>query len=75
MVVALLNAVNLIDGMDGLAAGIMIIALGFTFVVSIIDKAYFVTFISGILCGVFSGFTYSTFRPQKYSWVIQALIL
>ena len=35
-VVALFNAINLIDGMDGLASGIVIIALIFSLVVSII---------------------------------------
>ena len=64
-VVALLNAVNLIDGMDGLAAGIMMIALGFTFVVSIIEGAYFVTLISGILFGGLLGFYIFNFPPAK----------
>ncbi len=64
-VVALLNAVNLIDGMDGLAAGIMMIALGFTFVVSVIEGAYFVTLISGILFGGLLGFYIFNFPPAK----------
>ena len=64
-VVALLNAVNLIDGMDGLASGIMMIALGFTFVVSIIEGAYFVTLISGMLFGGLLGFYIFNFPPAK----------
>jgi len=64
-VVALLNAVNLIDGMDGLAAGIMMIALGFTFVVSLLEQAYLVTLISGILCGSIFGFYVFNFPPAK----------
>ena len=64
-VVALLNAVNLIDGMDGLASGIMMIALGFTFVVSIIEKVYLVSFVSGILFGGIAGFYIFNFPPAK----------
>ena len=64
-VVSLLNAVNLMDGMDGLASGIMIISLGFTFVISVVEANYFVTSLSGILIGSILGFYIFNFPPAK----------
>lgn len=64
-VVALLNAVNLIDGMDGLASGIMIISLCFTFCISILEGNYFVTALSGILIGSLLGFYIFNFPKAK----------
>ena len=64
-VVALLNAVNLIDGMDGLAAGILIIVMSFTFVIGIIESNFFVSLISGILLGSLVGFYIFNFPPAK----------
>lgn len=64
-VVAIINAVNLIDGMDGLASGIMIIALGFTFVISVVEANYLVTFLSAILMGSIAGFYAFNFPPAK----------
>ncbi len=64
-VVALINAVNLIDGMDGLASGILIIAMAFTMVISIIERNMFVTLVSGILTGSLIGFYIFNFPPAK----------
>jgi UDP-GlcNAc:undecaprenyl-phosphate GlcNAc-1-phosphate transferase len=64
-VVAIMNAVNLIDGLDGLASGIMIIALSFTFVISIIEANYFVAIISIVLTGSILGFYIFNFPPAK----------
>ncbi len=64
-VVAIINAVNLIDGMDGLASGIMIIALGFTFVISVVEANYLVTFLSAILMGSIAGFYVFNFPPAR----------
>lgn len=64
-VVALLNAVNLIDGMDGLASGIIMISLAFTFAISIFEANYFVTGVSGILIGSILGFYIFNFPPAK----------
>jgi len=64
-VVALLNAVNLIDGMDGLASGIMIISLGFTFTISLIESNYMVACLSSILMGSILGFYIFNFPPAK----------
>lgn len=64
-VTALINAVNLIDGMDGLASGILIIVMGFTFVIGIIESNFFVSLISGILLGSLIGFYIFNFPPAK----------
>ncbi len=64
-VTALLNAVNLIDGMDGLASGILIIVMGFTFVIGIIESNYFASLVSGILLGSLLGFYIFNFPPAK----------
>ena len=64
-VVALINAVNLMDGMDGLASGMMIISLVFTFCISIVEGNYFVTALSGILTGSILGFYIFNFPKAK----------
>ena len=64
-VVSLINAVNLMDGMDGLASGIMIISLIFTFCISILEGNYFVTALSGILIGSILGFYIFNFPKAK----------
>ncbi|MCX6112745.1 MAG: MraY family glycosyltransferase [Proteobacteria bacterium] len=64
-VVALINAVNLMDGMDGLASGIMIISLIFTFWISTLEGNYFVTTLSGILIGSIFGFYIFNFPKAK----------
>ncbi|HOW17179.1 MAG TPA: MraY family glycosyltransferase, partial [bacterium] len=64
-VVALFNAVNLIDGMDGLASGILMIALGFSLVISLIELNLFAALICGILLGSIMGFYIFNFPPAK----------
>lgn len=64
-VVALLNAVNLIDGMDGLASGILIIVMSFTFVIGLIESNLFVSLVSVILLGSLLGFYIFNFPPAK----------
>ncbi|MBN1114799.1 MAG: undecaprenyl/decaprenyl-phosphate alpha-N-acetylglucosaminyl 1-phosphate transferase [Oligoflexia bacterium] len=64
-VVTLLNAVNLIDGIDGLASGILIIAFIFTFAISLIEKNYFLALMSGLLTGSILGFYVFNFPPAK----------
>jgi UDP-GlcNAc:undecaprenyl-phosphate/decaprenyl-phosphate GlcNAc-1-phosphate transferase len=64
-VVAFLNAVNFIDGLDGLAAGMVIIALCFSAVISAIDGNYFVTLVSSTLAAATIGFFVFNFYPAK----------
>jgi len=64
-VVALFNAVNLIDGMDGLATGIMIIVLSFSLVISVVEQNFFVALLCGILLGSLAGFYIFNFPPAK----------
>jgi UDP-GlcNAc:undecaprenyl-phosphate GlcNAc-1-phosphate transferase len=64
-VVALINAVNLIDGMDGLAAGILIIAMVFTTSIAIMERNFFVTLVCCILTGSLIGFYIFNFPPAK----------
>jgi UDP-GlcNAc:undecaprenyl-phosphate GlcNAc-1-phosphate transferase len=57
-VVAIANAVNLIDGLDGLAAGIVAIAAGAFFV-------YVGPLVAVIVCGVCLGFLPHNFHPAR----------
>jgi UDP-GlcNAc:undecaprenyl-phosphate GlcNAc-1-phosphate transferase len=71
-VVLVMNAVNFIDGLDGLVAGVAIIANGTFFVYTYLQQAannidYFniATLITAILIGVCAGFLPVNFHPAK----------
>jgi len=61
-IVAITNAVNLLDGLDGLAAGVVSIALG-TIVALVGPEHMSVTVISVILLGACIGFLAHNFHP------------
>jgi UDP-GlcNAc:undecaprenyl-phosphate/decaprenyl-phosphate GlcNAc-1-phosphate transferase len=64
-VIGIMNAVNLIDIMDGLSSGIAIIAgLAFFFINSPLE-AHFVNFAAIALCGACLGFLKFNFNPAK----------
>ena len=62
---ALCNAINLIDGLDGLAAGLVSIASSLIFLLSILQHDYIGGLMSLILAGVTVAFLYYNFYPAK----------
>ena len=62
-IVAVTNSLNLIDGLDGLAAGIAFFVTGSVFVVSLIQGNYFVCILAITLAGALLGFLRFNFAP------------
>lgn len=63
--VLVMNAFNLLDNMDGLAAGIGAIAAGFCIVHAVLAKQETVALLAAIVCGVCLGFLRYNFPPAK----------
>ncbi len=59
------NALNLIDGLDGLAAGIALIASVANFVIAFSNGAFVVALLSASLAGSLLGFLRYNFNPAK----------
>lgn len=64
-VVGITNAINLIDGLDGLASGVTTIAFISIFIMAIIDGQAIAAFLSIVLIGANIGFLYHNFYPAK----------
>jgi UDP-GlcNAc:undecaprenyl-phosphate GlcNAc-1-phosphate transferase len=64
-IVAVVNAFNLIDGLDGLATGIALVALGTTFVVAWMLGNTDVAVVCAALGGALLGFLRYNFRPAR----------
>lgn len=64
-VVGITNAINLIDGLDGLACGISMISTLTLFGVSIISGRTMAVFLTAILAGACVGFLPFNFNPAK----------
>jgi UDP-GlcNAc:undecaprenyl-phosphate GlcNAc-1-phosphate transferase len=64
-IVGITNALNLIDGLDGLASGVSSIALSSIFVMSLMMGNGTVATISLLLLGATVGFLYFNFYPAK----------
>lgn len=64
-IVGVTNAVNLIDGLDGLAAGVSIIAGGAIFVMALIEHDVQVAFLAIAVIGATLGFLFFNFYPAK----------
>lgn len=62
---ATINAINLIDGLDGLATGVVIIALASIAVITIFQQNIFVMMLCIILLGSCLGFLPYNFHPAK----------
>ncbi len=65
MIVLFMNAVNLIDGMDGLSAGILLTANLFICVLGFLSNNPVMIIISLIICGALSCFFIYNFPPAK----------
>jgi len=64
-VVGITNAVNFIDGLDGLATGITTIAISSMFFMAIIDGHVFAAYLCVVLIGANLGFLYHNYYPAK----------
>lgn len=64
-VVALTNAINLIDGLDGLAAGIVAIACGALWVTARTHGDFYVMFLSALVLGSCVGFLWWNRPPAR----------
>jgi len=64
-IVAFMNAVNLIDGMDGLSTGIVLIANCFVIIIALITKNYLVLSLAVALEFAILGFYFFNFPPAK----------
>lgn len=64
-IIAVTNAVNLIDGLDGLAAGVSAIAALSLFAVSLSIGNYMTAFICLVLVGCIVGFLFFNFHPAS----------
>lgn len=65
LVVLFINAVNLIDGIDGLASGLLLIASFFILLMSLITGKYFLTIVSLIFIGSILGFMVFNLPPAR----------
>ncbi len=64
-VVAITNAFNLLDNMDGLSAGVAFIATCFLLCISISENQYFVSVFLCVFAGSILGFLIFNFHPAK----------
>ncbi|ALX49925.1 glycosyltransferase family 4 protein [Lentibacillus amyloliquefaciens] len=64
-IVGITNAINLIDGLDGLATGVTTIALSSMFVMALIDVQILAAYLCIVLIGANLGFLYHNFYPAK----------
>lgn len=64
-VVGLMNAVNLVDGVDGLCAGIVAIAGTATFIISVATDSHLVALFSASISGSVLGFLRYNFNPAS----------
>ncbi|REH79615.1 glycosyltransferase family 4 protein [Staphylococcus felis] len=64
-IVAITNAINLIDGLDGLAAGVSTIALVTIGFIAILQGNIFIMMICSVLIGSLIGFLVFNFHPAK----------
>lgn len=64
-IVGITNALNLIDGLDGLAAGVSFFAALTSFVVSIISGNVYIAMMMAALMGVLGGFLFFNFNPAR----------
>lgn len=64
-IVGFSNAVNLTDGIDGLAGGTTLIILSFYLILAIVKKNFPVVLISSVLLGGIASFLWFNFKPAK----------
>lgn len=62
-VVGIINAINFLDNMDGLAAGITMVASGFFFTIAVVEGLGLVATLAAATLGACVGFLYYNFSP------------
>ena len=62
-IVAIANAINLIDGLDGLASGVSVIGLTTIGFIAILQGNVFIIMICSLLIGALLGFLFFNFHP------------
>ncbi len=63
--VGITNALNLVDGLDGLAAGVSLIAAATMLLVGLVEGEVAVTLVAAALCGSLIGFLRFNFHPAS----------
>ncbi|MFA4985611.1 MAG: MraY family glycosyltransferase [Candidatus Brocadiia bacterium] len=61
----IINAINLIDGLDGLAGGIVLIVTAAVFMLAVSKGSIFMSLMTATLFGSLLGFTYFNFSPAR----------
>lgn len=64
-IVGVTNAVNLIDGLDGLAAGVSFVAALTSFIIAYLSHSTFVALVMAALMGALLGFLFFNFNPAR----------
>lgn len=64
-ITGIINAINFLDNMDGLAAGVSAIIAGFLFVIAASQGQELVSLLAGALCGAAIGFLLYNFSPAS----------
>lgn len=64
-VIGISNAINFLDNMDGLAAGITTVAAGFFFTLAIVEELGLVASLAAATLGASIGFLYYNFNPAS----------
>lgn len=64
-IMLLMNSINFFDNMDGLAAGVIAIALGIFAVIAGLNGQFFIAAISSLSCGVCCGFWFYNMAPAR----------
>lgn len=64
-IIGITNAINLMDGLDGLAGGVSVIGLSTILVMAAINHQYFVVTMATVLIGSTVGFLVFNFHPAK----------
>ncbi len=67
-IIGITNALNFLDNMDGLAAGVSAIAAGFFFYLAALEGQYLVGSLAAALCGAAVGFLVYNFNPAS-TWM------
>jgi UDP-GlcNAc:undecaprenyl-phosphate/decaprenyl-phosphate GlcNAc-1-phosphate transferase len=64
-IVGIINALNLVDGLDGLAGGISFLVLVFNFLVAYANNATLMGLVAASLAGAILGFLFYNFNPAS----------
>ena len=64
-IVVITNAMNFLDNMDGLAAGVGLVAAGLYLAATLIGGQWFVAALAALLCGALLGFLIFNFPPAR----------